>query len=163
MIDVHIESHPAQRLLALAHSGDFMQIGSVFKRLLAIARSHGLLGRDTISIGIYYDDPATTPVDALRSHACICVPSTVMAAPEGLELMDLPEGEVAVGIHRGPYDRLEESYRWLFAEWLPSSGREADDRPCYETYVTDPRKTPPEDLITHISIPLVPQPAGVRS
>jgi AraC family transcriptional regulator len=163
MIDVHIESHPAQRLLALAHSGDFMQIGSVFKRLLAIARSQGLAGPETLTIGIYYDDAAVTPVDALRSHACIAVPPTLTVAPGGLELIDLPEGDVAVGIHRGPYDRLEESYRWLFAEWLPSSGREAADRPCYETYVTDPSRTAPQDLITHISIPLVAQPAAVRS
>jgi AraC family transcriptional regulator len=163
MIDVQIESHPAQRLLALAHSGDFMRIGPVFKRLLAIARSRGLAGPETPTIGIYYDDAAVTPVEALRSHACIAVPLTLTAAPDGLELIDLPEGDVAVGVHRGPYERLEESYRWLFGEWLPSSGREADDRPCYETYVTDPSKTPPQDLITHISIPLVTQPAGVRS
>jgi AraC family transcriptional regulator len=135
----------------------------VFKRLLAIARSRGLAGPETPTIGIYYDDTAVTPVEALRSHACIAVPPTFTAAPDGLELIDLPEGDVAVGVHRGPYERLEESYRWLFGEWLPSSGREADDRPCYETYVTDSSKTPPQDLITHISIPLVTQPAGVRS
>jgi len=163
MINVHIETQQSQRLLALAHAGDFMKIGRTFDRLLVTARSRGLVGPYTIGIGIYYDDPAVTPVDALRSHACITVPSTVASAPDGFELLDLPEGEVAVGVHRGPYSKLEESYRWLFGEWLPSSGREAADRPCYETYLTDSRKTAPEDLITHINIPLVAQPAAVRS
>jgi AraC family transcriptional regulator len=163
MVNVHIERSPARRLLALAHAGDYNQIGPTFKRLFEFAHSRGLVGPGTISLGIYYDDPAVTPVDRLRSHACISVPSIFSSAPEGFELIDLPEGEVAVGVHRGPYTKLEESYRWLFAEWLPSSGREAADRPCHEIYLSDSRTTAPEDLVTHIVIPLVPQPVGVPS
>jgi AraC family transcriptional regulator len=64
---------------------------------------------------------------------------------------------MAIGLHKGPYDQLIHSYRWLFSQWLPSSGREAADRPCYETYLNDARTTPPEGLMTQISIPLVAQ------
>jgi AraC family transcriptional regulator len=163
MINVHIETQSARRLLALSHTGDYLQIGPTFERLYAFARSCELVGPGTLAIGIYYDDPAVTPVEALRSHACMSVPSTVASAPDGFELLDLPESEVAVGIHRGPYNRLEESYRWIFGEWLPSSGREAADRPCYEIYMNSSQTTAPENLTTHICIPLVAQPAGVRS
>jgi AraC family transcriptional regulator len=107
------------------------------------------------AVGIYYDDPETKPTAELRSHACVTVPASENEPPPGFEWLDLPGGEIALGLHKGPYDRLVQSYRWLFSQWLPSSGREAADRPCYETYLNDARTTPPEDLMTQISIPLV--------
>ena len=75
-----------------------------------------------------------------------------------VELLELEGGEHAVGLHRGPYDRLHESYRWLFGQWLPSSGREPANRAVHEIYVNDPRTTPPADLVTHVCIPLVAAP-----
>lgn len=162
MIDVKLETHPARRLLAAAHRGSYMQIGEVFGRLFAFAGPRGLIDADTVSIGIYYDDPDATPVEQLRSHATLTLPANVGAAeieqmqpPEGFELLDLPGGEYAIGIHRGPYDRLHDSYRWLFGQWLPSTDREAANQPCHEIYVNDPATTAPADLITHICVPLV--------
>jgi AraC family transcriptional regulator len=122
---------------------------------MTAAGSRGLLGPDSKAIGIYYDDPETKPTAELRSHACVTVPASENEPPPGFEWLDLPGGEIAFGLHKGPYDRLVHSYRWLFSQWLPSSGREAADRPCYETYLNDARTTPPEDLKTQIAIPLV--------
>lgn len=154
MIEVSIEKHPARILLALAHEGDYQQMGPKFEQLMGTAGSLGLLGPDSITIGIYYHDPDSTPVDELRSHACVRVPPEFDQAPEGFEIVDLPEGDVAIGVHRGPYTELEDSYRWLFGEWLPSSGREPADRPTYEIYVDDPQTTKSEELRTLICIPL---------
>ena len=46
------------------------------------------------------------------------------------------------------------NYRWLFGEWLPKSGEEPDDQPCFEEYLNDARSTPPQDLLTAIYMPL---------
>jgi AraC family transcriptional regulator len=154
MIEVSIEKHPARRLLALAHEGDYRQIGSKFERLMGTAGSLGLLGPDSITIGIYYHDPDGTSVDELRSHACVRVSPAFDQAPDGFEIVDLPEGDVAIGVHRGPYTELEDSYRWLYGQRLPSSGREPADRPTYEIYVDDPETTKSEELRTLICIPL---------
>ena len=155
MIEVHIETVPARRLLALSHTGSYLDVGKTFERLMTAAGSRGLLGPDSKAIGIYYDDPETKPTAELRSHACVTVPASENEPPPGFEWLDLPGGEIAFGLHKGPYDQLVHSYRWLFSQWLPSSGREAADRPCYETYLNDARTTPPGDLMTQISIPLV--------
>lgn len=155
MIDVRIESLPARRLLALVHRGDYLGIGDTFGRLFAEAGSRGLLAPDTVSLGIYYDDPDITPTETLRSHACLTVPASFTTAPEGFEVIDLEGGECAVGIHRGPYQRLHDSYRWLFGQWLPTSGREPANQPCYEIYINDPQTTPADELVTHICLPLV--------
>lgn len=155
MIDVRIDTQPPRRLLALAHRGDYLAIGDAFARVFAEAGRRGLVTADTVSLGIYYDDPDIVPLDALRSHACVTVPASCADAPDGFELIDLAGSEFAVGVHRGPYEQLPESYRWLFGQWLPASGREPANRPCHEIYVTDPQTTPAERLITHICLPLV--------
>jgi AraC family transcriptional regulator len=154
MIDVRVEAHPPRRLLALAHHGDYQTIGQTFGNLIALAAARGLVGPATASIGIYYDDPEVTPVSQLRSHACIAVGDTVQEPSPGLELLTIDGGESAVGVHRGPYSALGESYRWLLGAWLPSSGREAAHAPCHEVYVNDPQSTPESELVTHIHLPL---------
>jgi AraC family transcriptional regulator len=120
------------------------------RQFYGYALSHGLIGPDTVSLGIYYDDPDATPAERLRSHACLTVPESFSQAPEGFELLELEGGDHAIGLHRGPYERLHESYRWLFGQWLPSSGREPANRPVHEIYVNDPRTTAPADLVTHM-------------
>jgi AraC family transcriptional regulator len=156
MIDVRIESLPSSRVLALLHRGDYVAIGGAFRQLTETAAARGLLRPDLVSLGIYYDDPETTPADQLRSHAGIIVPDTLPDAPEGYELLDLPAGEFAVGVHRGPYATLGQSYRWMFGQWLPSSGRDVAHAPVHERYMNDALTTPEDQLITHICLRLVP-------
>ena len=69
-----IRETPALRVAALAHSGDYINIGSTFERLMAMAGGQGLLGPWTRSFGVYYDDPASTPREALRADACLTLP-----------------------------------------------------------------------------------------
>ena len=57
-------------------------------------------------------------------------------------------------VHKGPYAELEAPYRYLFREWLPPSGREAGDHPCFEEYLNNPRELPPSEWLTRISLPL---------
>jgi len=156
MIDIRIESQPSRRVLAIEHRGNYQAIGATFARLAGVAQAHGLLGPDTVSIGIYYDDPDVVPTDRLRSHACLAVAESVTTVPEGCELLVLDGGEFAVATHRGPYARLPEGYRELFSQWLPASGRDGANRPCHEVYVNDASTTPEADLVTLICLPLVP-------
>ena len=161
MIDIRIETQPSRRFLAMEHRGNYQAIGETFARVSALAYSRGLAVSDAPSIGIYYDDPDTVPTAQLRSHACMAVRDSVTSAPEGCELITLEGGDEAVATHRGPYARLPESYRELFSEWLPSSGREAAHRPCHEAYLNDASTTPEADLLTEICLPLVPAGAAV--
>lgn len=163
MIEVRLDTLPARRLLAIAHHGDYQKIGDAFGRIMAIAGKEGLLGPNTQSVGVYFNDPDVTPESELRSAAGITVPHDFADVPEGCELIDLPGGEHAIGVHRGPYRELHGSYQWLFSQWLPSSGREAADAPASEIYVNDPQQTPEIELITHICVQLVPVEKAVSS
>ena len=156
MIDVRMETQPSRRLLAMEHRGTYQAIGDVFARLSTLAYSRGVAVPGTASIGIYYDDPDVVPTAQLRSHACIAVRDDVTEAPEGCTFITLEGGDMAVATHRGPYARLPETYRELYTDWLPSSGREAAHRPCHEAYLNDLSTTPESELLTEICLPLVP-------
>lgn len=154
MQSVSIADRPPIRLAALPHQGSYMEIGTAFDRLMAWAAPRGLLGPATRSFGIYYDDPNAVPVARLRSDATVSIPDTTAAVDAPARIVDLAGGRHAVLRHRGPYAELENAYRWLYKEWLPASGEEPDDRPCFEEYLNNPRELPPAEWLTDICLPL---------
>ena len=141
------------RVAALAHHGTYANIGSTFERLLAMAAGQGLLGPNVRTFGIYYDDPAATPVSALRADACLAIPDD--RAPSGdLQIREIRGGRYAVVRHVGPYAELDRPYKWLYGTWLTQSGEEPGNAPLVEEYVNDARTVPPTELETDIWLPL---------
>lgn len=52
--------------------------------------------------------------------------------PEGMETFTLPGGLYAVFIHKGPASEGERTFKYIFAEWLPTSGYVLANRPHFE-------------------------------
>jgi AraC family transcriptional regulator len=120
---------------------------------MALAGKQGLLGGAPRTFGVYYDDPAATPVDALRADACLAIPAD--AVPSGdLAVREIRGGRFAVVRHIGPYAELERPYKWLYGTWLARSGEEPDNAPIVEEYMNDAHMTPPSELVTEIWLPL---------
>ncbi len=153
MYDVTIKDLEAVTIAAVPHKGSYMESGQAFGRLLVWAGPKGLVDEKTRMIGVYYDDPNEIEEENLRSDAGIVVANNVtVEAP--VHLVDISKGAYAVLQHKGPYAELGKAYEWLFGQWLPQSGREADDIPCFEEYLNDPRSTAPSELLTLICLPL---------
>jgi AraC family transcriptional regulator len=153
MYEVSIETRQPQRVAALRHSGHYHEIGKTFERLAAWAAGRDLLIPAARSFGIYYDDPNTVPAAQLRSDACITIAQNV--TPDGeCRLTHTPGGRCAVLVHVGPYAELERPYKWLYGVWLPESGYEPDNKPCFEEYLNDCRVLPPAEWRTAICVPL---------
>src|SRR5688572_9976205 len=148
-----IRTTPALRVAALAHRGEYQSIGSTFERLMAMAGGQGLLGPDTRTFGIYYDDPSATPVSGLRSDACVAIPEGRTPAGD-LRLHEIRGGRYATLLYVGPYAELERPYKWLYGTWLAQSGEEPADAPTVEAYLNDARAVPPTKLETEIWLPL---------
>lgn len=158
MFSVTVRDTDPVRLAALRHVGHYLEIGPVFERLYAWAGGRGLMGPQTRGIGIYYSDTKSTPPAEWRSDACISVGATVAvdsSQEDGPRLVDLAGGRHAILRHKGPYAELHKAYDWLFGSWLPQSGEEPADRPCFEEYLNNPRDLPPEEWLTEICLPLV--------
>ena len=107
-------------------------------------------------VGVYLDDPATVSASALRAFAGLQGAGAVDvdAWQPPLQTWHLPAGLCAVLRYRGPYASMHAAYRWLFGQWLPSSGQQPADQPIYEDYLNDPRQVLPADLLTDIHLPL---------
>ncbi len=158
MFNVTIRDTTPVRLAALRHIGHYLEIGPVFERLFAWGGGRGLMGPRDAGHRRLLQRHASDPV---RRLAVGCLhqrgAEVVVDAgnPDGPRLIDLAGGRHAVLRHKGPYAELHKAYDWLFGTWLPQSGEEPADRPCFEEYLNSPRDLPPEEWLTEICLPLV--------
>ncbi|ACL05887.1 transcriptional regulator, AraC family [Desulfatibacillum aliphaticivorans] len=152
-MDIRIEEFPPLDVVFIRHTGPYEECGIAWEKLCSHPDVAKELGPETQAIGICYDDPDITEADKIRMDVCVTAPPS-LSPPEGMEKQTIKGGEYAVLTHHGPYEGLHDCYRWLFGEWLPSSGREANYAPSLEVYVNSPEEVAPQDLITEIRVPL---------
>lgn len=152
-MDVSIKTVPARQLAVLSHVGPYQEIGQAFQTLYARIGGLGMFGQIREGVAIFYDDPMAKAPEELRSDAGVTLAEGV-AVPEGMEGRTIPAGKAAVVVYKGPYSGLPAVYDHLYSAWLPASEEEAADHPSYEVYLNDPTKTPPDELLTEIVMPL---------
>lgn len=153
---IDIESQGEQRVAAVRHVGPYNQISEAFARLGQLAGQHGLFARLSGAprmVGLYYDDPESTPPAELRADAGLVVPEGV-PLPEGLTEVRIPAGRYATTLHHGPYEKLGDAWARLMGGWLPQSGHRLGAGPSYEVYRNSPMDTAPDQLVTELHLPL---------
>jgi AraC family transcriptional regulator len=152
---VAIEIQPEKRVAAISHRGPYSAIWQAFDRLGKIAGRARLFETPVAAlVGIYYDDPRTTPAAELRSAAGIVVSETA-ALPEGLSEARIPAGRYAKTTYVGPYQKLGGVWARFIDEWLPWSGHRLASTATYERYLNTPMEVKPEELRTELYMPLV--------
>jgi AraC family transcriptional regulator len=155
MFDVTLRNLPAFSLIGVAHAGPYMQISKAFETLFGTLHARGLGRPEMKMIGVYLDDPDVVPAERLRSYACVTGGEDVsVEAP--FERLGVEGGDYAVLRHKGPYADMYKAYQWLYAEWLPASGRQLRDTVMFEDYLNNPRDVSPTELLTDIHMPLRP-------
>lgn len=155
MYNVELRDFEERTLLAMHHKGPYMEIGAMFEKLNIWAAGAGFLGPDHLGVGVFYDDPDSVPPAQLSSDAGITVAAgTPVPDRDDIHMITLKDGRHATLLHTGPYSELEKPYQWLYAQWLPQSGEEPADQPCFEIYYNSPHDTPLAELQTLICLPL---------
>lgn len=144
------------RVAFVRHIGPYSGCKAAWDRLCAWAGPRGLFGPGTQFVGICHDDPEVTPPDKIRYDACMTVGPTVQGEGD-VGIQEVKAGEYAVTEHRGPYEKLSETYARLCGEWIPAQGREIRSAPSFEVYKNDPGRTRPADLRTDVHVPLEPR------
>jgi AraC family transcriptional regulator len=150
-----IRTMPEQRVLFVRKTGRYDKVAAeAWSTLMGFAYSRRLMGKNTRGIGISRDNPDITPEEKIRYDACITIDKDVKPEDE-IGIQTLNGGRYAVFLHKGPYDKLGETYNAIFSGWFPSSGERLRDAPYFEVYLNrDPRRTKPENLRTEICIPI---------
>ena len=135
------------------HTGPYAKCHEAWKTLCSSPDVCKLFGPSTQFMGICYDDPDVTDADKIRYDACATVPNGTIFSGD-INVQQIEGGKFATYVHKGSFDGLHDCYRRIYGEWLPQSGFEPKAAPSLEVYLTDPEKTPPEENLTEIRIPL---------
>ena len=152
-MEASIQKRSELRVISARHVGPYQSVGPTWQKLCAWAGPRGVFGPQTLMLGLCHDDPQTTPPEQIRYDACLTVGPDVKGEGE-FTIQTIAGGDYAVAIHRGPYEKLGETYTELHAKWIPAQGRRERPAPPYEIYRNNPSDTPPENLVTEICVPL---------
>lgn len=125
------------RLIALTHRGPYPTIGATFGQLAEMVGRHAIPVGDFVAV--YYDNPFTTPPEELRSHAGAIVPPDYQPEGVDVEIVTVPGGKYATGIHVGSYEKMSDGWMDLCGNLMPAAGLSSvdDGRAPFERYIKD--------------------------
>ena len=124
-----------------------------FTRLWQYVKARKLFSAGIENIVVYHNDPDISKADDLRCDVCLAIPKGPVA--EGaVGVKTIAGGRYAVFVYTGPYAGLGGAYHKICREWLPGSGCELRESPCFEKYLNNPERVPPEKLRTEICLPV---------
>lgn len=139
-MNVKLKELPRYRVAYMRYVGPFGAHGipELWKRFSEWMTTRGLLGPDSIKLGIGHDDPEVTAPGKCRYDACVVVPESFVG-DKWVNTMALPGGKYAVAEFVGSAHTIREAWEALYRSWLPGSGYQPDDRPCLEIYRGNPQ------------------------
>ncbi|MBN1541970.1 AraC family transcriptional regulator [candidate division KSB1 bacterium] len=157
---VEIKTLPEMTVAYLRHvgpyQGDSQLFGKLFDKLFKWAGARGLLRfPETQVLSVYYDDPELTDHDKLRVDVCLTVPADTRTDGE-IGKATLRGGRYAVARFELGSDQFQQAWDAVFVGWLPESGYQPDDGPCFELYHNNPDEHPDHKHIFDICVPVKP-------
>lgn len=152
---VKIVTFPETAIALIEHRGDPALIMETAMTFIDWRKSSGLspVGSSR-TFGIAYDDPEQTPGERFRFDICGSVALPVPENPQGIRNGVIPGGRCAVVRHYGSHERIGDTARYLYREWLPNSGEELRDFPLFFDYLNLVYETAEKDLLTDLYLPL---------
>lgn len=154
---VEVKELPEMTVAYIRHIGPYKGDEKLFERLwnqlFTWAGPRGLLQNpDLKSLAMYHDDPNITAEDKLRLSVCITVPEDTKTDGE-IGKTKIEGGKYMVARFEVDATQFEQAWQWVYGQWLPTSGYQPDDRPCFEMY-----PEPPKDgkFVVDICVPVKP-------
>ncbi len=125
----------------------------LWKQLLQFSESYELSSKGGKYVSLTLDYPFITPEEQSRFMVGVTLPPS-FETPKGLGIYEVPAGEYAVFRFKGLYHELNRVYRYIYLDWLATSGYTLREPFTFETYINTPDKTPASELITDIYLPV---------
>jgi AraC family transcriptional regulator len=137
--NVEVKDVPAMHLAYLIYMNGYSmdEICETWMRLDRWAVAHTAYSNTTIRLGISMDDPLITPENKCRYLAAITISPSIQK-DKMVGIMDVPALKCAIFKVDCRGDQIQPYYRSIYKDWLPDSGMQPADFPCYEVY----RQTP---------------------
>jgi len=158
--EIRVRQIPTKKFAYLRHTGpyagDVNLFQNLFEKMMTWAAPRNLFNPpESELISMYHDDPGITAESKLRLSFGITVPpETEITAP--MTEMEIPAGSWACAKFRMGIDGYEGAWHYLMGEWLPESGYQCADTPCYEVALNNPEEDPEGLHDIEIRIPVKP-------
>ena len=154
MSEVCVTEVKSQVVVGMWNRGVYAEIGPMISKVCEYAEASGagIQGRPTF---VCHE----TPKEAMKANeqgtADVEVVIPVAKAVKGkddITCYELPGGQMAKIVHKGPYEQCAAAYKKLF-EWIAENHKKVVG-PTREVYMNDPRQVSTEEIVTEIYAPI---------
>ncbi len=140
---VEVKELPEMTVAYIRHIGPYKGNEKLFEtlwgKICTWAGAKGLMNQPNLQfITIYHDDPNITDDEKLRMSVCITVPPETKIDGE-FGKMVIESGKYLIARFEINSNEFQEAWEWVYREWLPTSGYQPDDKPCFENYPEQPK------------------------
>lgn len=154
MSEVSISNVESQLVMGMRKRGTYAEIRPMIAKIHKYIESSGakIAGPPMF---VCHETPKEVVKVNLQHNADVEVVIPISGAIEGnqeIDCYELPGGPMAKITHQGPYEKSATAYKTLFA-WIAENHKKVAG-PTREVYLNDPRKVPPEELLTEIYAPV---------
>ena len=160
-MNVEIVEFQETPVAVLEHRGAPELINDSVSQFIAWRKAAGLSPVDKCrTFGVLFDDPKVTKPEDFRFDICGAFdhlnPKLVEVPKNEFDVVNkvIPGGLCAKIRHLGSHDAMDEKVHYLYGEWLPESGRELRDFPCYVDYQNFFPEVSESELVTDIYLPI---------
>ncbi len=154
-MQINIVEFKATRVAKLEHRGNPDRVLESAGKFIEWRKQTKLSPvKSSNTYGVAYDDPSNTTAKDFRFDICGSVKGDVPENPQGIIAGEIPGGRCVVVRHLGSHDKMDDKIRYLYSEWLPASGEELRDFPCFFHYLNLIPEVQEHQLITDIYLPI---------
>ena len=159
-VRVEVKHLPATPIAYIRHIGPFKgetQIwANLFNKLMTWGAARSVVScPGTRFYTVFRDDLTLTDFQKFAADACISVPESTKSSGD-ITVSEIKAGQYAVAEFEVSDDEFEAAWDFMYREWLPDSGFQPDDRPCFERYLNDAKLHPEKKHIIEVCIPVRP-------
>ncbi|MEZ8046435.1 GyrI-like domain-containing protein [Vibrio sp. 10N.237.312.C02] len=153
--DVQVVDFEKREVALIEHKGSPRLVYETVAKFINWRKSTGLSPINTSeTFGIPHSDPNDTPDDEFQFDICGLHGGEVLANAYGIKSGTIPSGRCAMAVHEGSHDSISNTMYHLYHKWLPDSGEELRDSPCFFRYLNFAHEVNECGLLTEIYLPI---------
>ncbi len=153
IMKVNIINFPETIVAALEHHGPEHLVYNTTRKFIEWRQANGIKPGQGDTYGIHYSDPVSTLPEDYRLDICVSVDKPVAENLQGVVNKTIPGGRCAIVRHQGSRDYIPAA-DYLYRDWLPESGEELRDYPCFFHYINVGPDVKDKDMLTDIYLPI---------
>ena len=154
-MDIKIVDFPETKVALIEHRGSPKKVLDTAAKFIEWRKATGLSPvNKSRTFGVPYDDPNVVDEDKFRFDICGSVDKEIPQNTFGVKNGVIPGGRCAVLTHFGGHENISDSVYSMYRQWLPESGEELRDYPCFFQYVSLMPDVSECDQITEIYLPI---------